>query len=322
MTTTTLPVFSSPTLTVACTSDTHNETPVIPAADIFIHAGDITDRGTASEFEAAYNWLASLPHRLKVVIPGNNDRGLCPKHPKYSAESHNLFTSAEAWTRDRIIYLTHETRTVAWYRTRSGEMRPLNVYANPSNPDFLAGTGAAGLFGNPWGFAYLTRPDPGADANWRTAPERCVPEGDGDLDAAQIWVTHTPPLGRLDASPSDRNPQTGKEVPISGCEVLAEKIGVARPLLNVFGHLHGAAGIEKVHWKDDESGNKSIGKAEIVALQNDEVGSAKSVEEFDFTWGEVGSQSVFVNAAWMPLNRKVNHRRNSPWLIRISLEHE
>lgn len=56
-------------------SDTHHY-PVkvdIPDGDVLIHAGDLTGRGTFMEISRAGQWLASLPHKHKIVVAGNHD---------------------------------------------------------------------------------------------------------------------------------------------------------------------------------------------------------------------------------------------------------
>lgn len=65
-------VFLQEKLRILCTSDTHNNDPSahVPHGDIFIHAGDLTDRGTFAELQTAFAWIAALPHPVKVVIAG------------------------------------------------------------------------------------------------------------------------------------------------------------------------------------------------------------------------------------------------------------
>jgi 3',5'-cyclic AMP phosphodiesterase CpdA len=57
---------------IVCISDTHNDDPTghIPDGDVLVHAGDMTDDGTAEELEKAIGWIRNLPHKLKVIIPG------------------------------------------------------------------------------------------------------------------------------------------------------------------------------------------------------------------------------------------------------------
>jgi predicted phosphodiesterase len=65
-------IFASPVLQIVCISDTHNDDcrDSVPHGDIFIHAGDMTDNGTFEEFQKAYDWIASLPHKVKIVVAG------------------------------------------------------------------------------------------------------------------------------------------------------------------------------------------------------------------------------------------------------------
>jgi len=66
------PLFSAPALRIVCVSDTHNDdcTGKIPAGDVFIHAGDMTDGGKLDELQRAFDWISALPHRVKVVVAG------------------------------------------------------------------------------------------------------------------------------------------------------------------------------------------------------------------------------------------------------------
>lgn len=59
---------------IVCLSDTHDLIPPsIPDGDLLIHAGDLTNAGTADGIQAQIDWLATLPHRHKVLIAGNHD---------------------------------------------------------------------------------------------------------------------------------------------------------------------------------------------------------------------------------------------------------
>jgi Icc-related predicted phosphoesterase len=62
-------------LRLVCISDTHNrhQKLALPPGDILVHAGDFSGRGRPDEIRAFDEWLASLPHRHKVVIAGNHD---------------------------------------------------------------------------------------------------------------------------------------------------------------------------------------------------------------------------------------------------------
>jgi hypothetical protein len=71
-----LPTMSSDVIRIVCISDTHGDDPSlsIPQGDIFIHAGDMggKNRGTPAEMKLAYDWIAALPHQVKVVVAGEN----------------------------------------------------------------------------------------------------------------------------------------------------------------------------------------------------------------------------------------------------------
>jgi len=56
-------------------SDTHNQHDRfnIPDGDFIIHCGDVSGRGFKSEVESFVNWFSELPHRNKIMIPGNHD---------------------------------------------------------------------------------------------------------------------------------------------------------------------------------------------------------------------------------------------------------
>lgn len=59
---------------VVCLSDTHDLiVPNVPDGDLLVHCGDLTNAGTADDIQKQIDWLASLPHRHKVVIAGNHD---------------------------------------------------------------------------------------------------------------------------------------------------------------------------------------------------------------------------------------------------------
>lgn len=60
---------------IVCLTDTHHlfGRVEVPDGDLLLHAGDHSQMGSLPEIQAAAQWLASLPHRDKVVIAGNHD---------------------------------------------------------------------------------------------------------------------------------------------------------------------------------------------------------------------------------------------------------
>jgi len=270
-------------LRFVCISDTHNDLPDrsgIPDGDILLHAGDLTDFGDIDkELRPAVDWLCSLPHRLKIVIAGNHDFTLDTAHTAYTPEARRLLTSPTA-IRAGIRYLDREVATVAHWRdpakTEKLRVRPLRIYANPCQPEFL---------GKPYAFIYPPAPSDGATAAWTSAPTSSFPGQGSDDDEIPIFLTHSPPLGRLDIVPVP-----GAPVTLTGCSVLLSKIAAARPRLCVFGHYHYSWGVERLRWKDGEVG-EVIEKVTTLAVSAErrraEGGLPEvpdlGVTEFDFT---------------------------------------
>jgi 3',5'-cyclic AMP phosphodiesterase CpdA len=55
---------------IVCISDTHNQTPKLPAGDILIHAGDLTNQGSESELKKTVEWLEKTDFEAKIVVAG------------------------------------------------------------------------------------------------------------------------------------------------------------------------------------------------------------------------------------------------------------
>jgi predicted phosphohydrolase len=63
-------------LTIVCISDTHelHRELDVPNGDILIHAGDFTMFSKSAVAILDFNeWLGDLPHRWKILIPGNHE---------------------------------------------------------------------------------------------------------------------------------------------------------------------------------------------------------------------------------------------------------
>lgn len=91
-----------------CVSDTHlRHGFTVPDGDVFIHAGDGTQRGEPREVEAWFAWLAALPHARKVIIAGNHDflfeqvpemiPGLLPEGVTYLQDSGVEIEGVKFW---------------------------------------------------------------------------------------------------------------------------------------------------------------------------------------------------------------------------------
>ncbi|OQU98472.1 hypothetical protein CLAIMM_04257 [Cladophialophora immunda] len=293
-----LPTFGSPVLRIVCTSDTHNDDcrESVPHGDIFVHAGDMTDNGTLEEFQKAYDWIASLPHPVKIIVAGNHDLGLDQNHTAFSRDVLDLFTSENARAAG-IQYLDREVRTVGYCVVPDQKHVPIRVYGNPTQPDFL---------NMPYAFTYPPFPSPASIEAWNSSPDRGR--------AVNLWVMHSPPKDRLDAI----------NIPgLSGCAAELGKIAGARPMLCVFGHYHFSWGVERVRWNDENG----VAEAELFAMSKERrqaSGDRERHEEhtvFDFSGQGVlapldeGEETVFVNAAWMTMKKRAVTDRNPPFQI-------
>lgn len=51
-----------------CISDTHSYTFPVPAGDVLLHSGDLTETGTQKGFQTTMEWISSLPHPVKMYV--------------------------------------------------------------------------------------------------------------------------------------------------------------------------------------------------------------------------------------------------------------
>jgi predicted phosphohydrolase len=139
---------------LVCVADTHLFTDDlrVPDGDVLVHAGDLCRGGDREELESAAAWLASLPHRHKIVVAGNHDWGFATD----PAMARAVFSP--------FHYLQDSEVTIEGIR----------FYGSPWQPEF-----------NDWAFN-LPRGEPLA-AVWRNIPHGLdvlithgPPEGFGD----------------------------------------------------------------------------------------------------------------------------------------------
>ncbi|KAF2828851.1 Metallo-dependent phosphatase [Ophiobolus disseminans] len=221
------PKPTQPLIRIVCISDTHTHIPQdVPAGDILIHAGDMTNAGSVAEIQTQIDWLASLPHKEIVVISGNHDTYLDPRtRPSLSEDERkgNVEWGRVHYLQHRRLSLTIEASSQD--SSDGGERRPLladnrsqrriRIYGAPQIP--ACGPMSVHAFQYPRG----------QDAWSETVPE--------DTD---ILVTHTPPKWHLDLPLPDG----------MGCEHLLAEVRRVKPTVHVFGHVHWGAGKTVVWW--------------------------------------------------------------------------
>ncbi|KAE8376564.1 Metallo-dependent phosphatase-like protein [Aspergillus bertholletiae] len=209
-----------------CVSDTHGYTPAeagfkLPAGDVLIHAGDLTNQGSITELRKTIDWVAAADFEVKIIICGNHDITLDPNfYAKHWPKFHNqrqedpqkcieVVTSASS----SIVFLRHQSALVRLTRP-NGPNTIFKVFGSPFSQS--PGTWA-------WGYESID-----AAALWN-----CIP-----LDT-DLVVTHTPPHSHCDRR------AIGSSV---GCEALRQALGRVRPSLAICGHVHESRGYERVRW--------------------------------------------------------------------------
>lgn len=121
-----------------------------------------------------------------------------------------------------ITYLEHSSATI-YLTSPSGPRTCFKVFGSPYSP------GQRG-----WAFQYPLS----HDGQRNDEAERLWEKIEEDTD---IVITHTPAKGHADTATKDDR---------AGCGVLERRLGVVRPMMSVFGHIHEGRGVERVKWKD------------------------------------------------------------------------
>lgn len=107
--------------TVVCVSDTHLRHQFeVPAGDILIHAGDLTMSGSVEEVEEGLDWLASFPHRWKVLIAGNHD-----------------FLFERAPDEARRLVRKYEGKGLRYLQDEEVVVEGIRIYGSPWQPWFM-----------------------------------------------------------------------------------------------------------------------------------------------------------------------------------------
>ncbi|KAK3674622.1 hypothetical protein LTR78_005344 [Recurvomyces mirabilis] len=260
-------------LRIVCVSDTHNHAPgqgyTLPAGDVLIHAGDLTNQGSLAELENAFEWLAKADFAYKIVVAGNHDLSLDEDYNlKYDsgwrvqAENFEQCRALLA-SHPNIHYLEHAASTIGLLKKNVS----LNVFASPQSPD---------RGHQNWAFQY---PAQAADLLWDAIPS-----------GTDILITHTPPSGHCDTS---THWQEG------GCPALKRRLRHVRPALHICGHCHEGRRAEVVRWGEDD------GEGEVVWRWEDPGQGSKKQSLLDLTglrggWKlKRGHETAIVNASVM-----------------------
>ncbi|KAH6664446.1 Metallo-dependent phosphatase-like protein [Halenospora varia] len=275
--------------------------------DIVLHCGDLSECGTLEEYKNTIELLESIPAPLKLVIPGNHDLTLDRNfwESNCTEEGRRLHEEARAiWTSPSAKEAGIKLLEEGAYDFVLDNGAKFNIYASPYTIN------SQGV--REWGFGYESvedrfNPEGEAVSYGKLAgTEKSVLEGDKEVD---VVMTHGPAKYRLDISSSSES---------LGCPHLFRAMRRTKPKLHVFGHVHKAYGAEFVRWQkgrempeDDDVDDGIKEKRRIEGFVEDgvrRIGAGK---------GEMGAETVFVNAALMGRNGELE---NAPWLVDVELE--
>eukprot|EP00123_Amoebidium_parasiticum_P015854 comp23176_c1_seq1/m.37550 comp23176_c1_seq1/g.37550 ORF comp23176_c1_seq1/g.37550 comp23176_c1_seq1/m.37550 type:complete len:298 (-) comp23176_c1_seq1:28-921(-) len=194
------------TIRLVCISDTHGfvDKIYIPPGDILIHAGDFTNTGHPSDVEKFDAWMASLPHKHKLVIAGNHDLTFDEDaYPMLWDRFHKRcfdFRKTRALLKN-CTYLEDSGVTIQGYK----------FWGSPWQPEFC-------------NWAFNLKRGRHLKDKWDLIPSD-----------TEILITHGPPVGFRDMI------YTANRV---GCVDLHMAVrNRIRPLYNIFGHIHEAYGM-------------------------------------------------------------------------------
>ena len=180
----------------------------MPDGDVLVHCGDLTKRGSRKELEPVAEWLKNLPHKKKIVIPGNHDVSLDiknydelqkkfhPDKPENPVENRKLFEHVTMLYDDSVTYAG------------------LKFYGSAYTPEYM-------------NFSFSLKSEQDSIDCWSKIP-----------DDTDILITHGPPNGILDETVRKDN---------AGDKILLREIQErVKPKLHCFGHIHEAYGKQVV----------------------------------------------------------------------------
>jgi calcineurin-like phosphoesterase family protein len=198
---------------IVCISDTHSLHEKmyheIPKGDLLLHSGDCTNVGKEKDVRDFIEWYKGINgFKYKIFISGNHDFAFEQEPPWL-----NSYIEPKILEKSNVFYLEDNS-----FEIIDDEFsRPIKIYGSPWQPEFFN-----------WAFN-LPRNGKVLKSRWDDIPNN-----------TDILITHGPPHGIRDFV-VDRSGTLQV-----GCELLRERINVLKPLLHVFGHIHGAYGAANI----------------------------------------------------------------------------
>lgn len=197
---------------ITAISDTHTLhnkiTKDLPGGDLLLCAGDISSRGYIQEIKPFLQWFEDQDYHKKVFIAGNHDFGF----QNHIETIEELLTNYDVEYLQDDLFLYHPDMDID-HDFSVDYIDYIKIWGSPWQPEF-----------NNWAFN-LPRYSSKLEMIWNQIPMY-----------TDILITHGPPWKILDIPGSPHNQEH------LGCELLKQRIGVIKPKINIFGHIHGGYG--------------------------------------------------------------------------------
>ncbi|KAF1360839.1 Metallo-dependent phosphatase [Lizonia empirigonia] len=235
---------------IVCISDTHNNTPKLPAGDILIHAGDLTNQGSYDELERTVAWLEKAPFEVKIVVAGNHELTL---DERFYEEKGARWKWPAPQSPRGCMKLLRESKTIAYLENESTTV----CLKEPSGTQTRLKA-----------FEYQEQD---AQGRWARIPD--------DVD---VVVTHTPPRGHCDAATKDERSgcpallrRLAEVKPLLHvCGHIHEARGIERVQWSLSGSDSLVDSVE--HWQDPGRGNKKLSLLDLTLKSGRPLGNSAS----------------------------------------------
>lgn len=183
-------------------SDTHGrhcDIKSVPDGDFLIYCGDFTMSGKTSEVQIFMDWFISLPHKYKILVPGNHDMVLYEPMDR-------LYRRIRKYGKNNILMrqfsqIMHAKSVLHKYRH--------HFY-------FLVNSGIKIEGIHFYGHCHCNK----SVKKWDT----CDNSSHSIPIKTDVLITHVPPYGILDNN--------------LGCKKLLRSVKKVKPYIHVFGHVH------------------------------------------------------------------------------------
>lgn len=211
---------------IDCISDLHGHYPELPGGDLLIIAGDLTGNGSLVEYAKAFKWIANAAYKKKILVGGNHD--LLFQHEEWFAK-----------TTEDFEYLCDQRTKYRLYT---------HLEVDSVQEGFLCKIQDARIWGSPWTLA-----SPGMDPKCKAftvdTEEELQKKWALIPKEIDVLVTHSPPYQFGDEI---IDWDTGKATHF-GSKSLMEAVGLIKPKLHIFGHIHEGHSKSKVQWDEERS---------------------------------------------------------------------